>query len=113
MKTKFFLAAAMVAFSFAMVSCVGNKTANSDAAADSTSVAVEAAESAATCCKSDSVACDSTKACCKDKAILLLVILQKLVAKIKLRAIRKQSALRKKIVQKKLAIRNNQQVATV
>jgi hypothetical protein len=41
------------------------------------------------------------------------VILQKLVAKIKLRAIRKQSALRKKIVQKKLAIRNNQQVATV
>ena len=68
MKTKFFLAAAMVAFSFAMVSCVGNKTANSDAAADSTSVAVEAAESAATCCKSDSVACDSTKACCKDKA---------------------------------------------
>ena len=79
MKTKFFLAAAMVAFSFAMVSCGGNKTANSDAAADSTSVAVEAAES----------------------------------AKIKLRAIRKQSALRKKIVQKKLAIRNNQQVATV
>ena len=63
MKTKFFLAAAMVAFSFAMVSCGGNKTANSDAAADSTSVAVEAAESAATCCKSD-----STKACCKDKA---------------------------------------------
>ena len=97
MKTKFFLAAAMVAFSFAMVSCGGNKTANSDAAADSTSVAVEAAESAATCCKSDSVACDSTKACCKEK----------------LRAIRKQSALRKKIVQKKLAIRNNQQVATV
>lgn len=86
MKTKFFLAAAMVAFSFAMVSCGGNKTANSDAAADSTSVAVEAAESAATCCKSDSVACDSTK----------------LVAKIKLRAIRKQSALRKKIVQKSL-----------
>ena len=79
MKTKFFLAAAMVAFSFAMVSCGGNKTANSDAAADSTSVAVEAAESAATCCKSDSVACDSTKAC----------------SKIKLRAIRKQSALRK------------------
>ena len=68
MKTKFFLAAAMVAFSFAMVSCGGNKTANSDAAADSTSVAVEAAGSAATCCKSDSVACDSTKACCKDKA---------------------------------------------
>ena len=42
MKTKFFLAAAMVAFSFAMISCGGNKTANSEAATDSTSVAVEA-----------------------------------------------------------------------
>ena len=68
MKTKFFLAAAMVAFSFAMISCGGNKTANSEAATDSTSVAVEAVESAATCCKGDSAVCDSTKACCKDKA---------------------------------------------
>ena len=67
MKTKFFLAAAMVAFSFAMISC-GGKTANSEAATDSTSVAVEAVESAATCCKGDSAVCDSTKACCKDKA---------------------------------------------
>ena len=80
MKTKFFLAAAMVAFSFAMISCGGNKTANSEAATDSTSVAVEAVESAATCCKGDSAVCDSccaaqteqvcdsAKACCKDKA---------------------------------------------
>ena len=68
MKTKFFLAAAMVAFSFAMISCGGNKTDNSEAATDSTSVAVEAVESAATCCKGDSAVCDSTKACCKDKA---------------------------------------------
>ena len=62
MKTKFFLAAAMVAFSFAMVSCGGNKTANSDAAADSTSVAVEAAESAATCCKTE---CPQKEDCAK------------------------------------------------
>lgn len=68
MKTKSFLAAAMVAFSFAMISCGGNKTANSEAATDSTSVAVEVVESAATCCKGDSAVCDSTKACCKDKA---------------------------------------------
>lgn len=79
MKTKLFLAAVAVTFSFAMTSCTGNKTANSEVAADSTAV-----EAAATCCKSDSVtcckgdsatcdkskaACDSTKKeCCKGKA---------------------------------------------
>lgn len=76
MKTKFFLAAVAVAFSFAMTSCGGNKTTNSESATDSTSVAVETVEAAA-CCKGDSTvcdescnkaACDSTKACCKDKA---------------------------------------------
>ena len=72
MKTKFFLAAAMVAFSFAMISCGGNKTANSEVATDSTSVAVEAVESAATCCK-DKAACDQKTECpqnanCEKKA---------------------------------------------
>lgn len=64
MKTKLFLAAVAVAFSFAVISC-GNKPANTEVAAES--VEVETVE-AAPCCKADSAACDSTKACCKEKA---------------------------------------------
>ena len=66
MKTKLFLAALAVSFSFALTSC-GNKPANSEVTSET--VEVETVEAAATapCCKADSAACDSTKACCKDK----------------------------------------------
>ena len=69
MKTKLFLAAVAVAFSFAVTSC-GNKKAADTAAAEATGVesveAVQACDSAKACCKADSAACDSTKACCKE-----------------------------------------------
>ena len=65
MKTKLFLAAVAVAFSFAVTSC-GNKPASTEVSAES--VEVETVEAAAPCCKSDSAACDSTKACCKEEA---------------------------------------------
>ena len=66
MKTKLFLAAVAVTFSFAMMSCAGNKTTN--AASEGEETTVETVEAAAPCCKSDSAACDSTKACCKEEA---------------------------------------------
>ena len=50
MKTKLFLAAVAVAFSFAVTSC-GNKPASSEVSAES--VEVETVEAAAPCCKSD------------------------------------------------------------
>ena len=75
MKTKFFMAALAVAFTFAVSSC-GNKKAAETTAAE----AVEQVEAAA-CCQGDSTkACcqgdstktccqaDSTKACCGEKA---------------------------------------------
>lgn len=71
MRTKLFLAAVAVAFSFSLVSC-GNKPASSEVSSET--VEVETVEAAAPCCKADSAACDkaaacdSTKACCKDKA---------------------------------------------
>ncbi|WP_455584962.1 hypothetical protein [Bacteroides sp.] len=65
MKTKLFLAAVAVAFSFALSSC-GNKPASTEVSSET--VEVETVETAAPCCKADSAACDSTKACCKDKA---------------------------------------------
>lgn len=66
MKTKLFLAALAVTFSLAMTSCGGNKAANATDGVDSTAVACPATETAA-CCKADSAACDTTKACCQDK----------------------------------------------
>lgn len=70
MKTKLFLAAVAVSFSFAMISCTGNKTANAGDAADSTAVTTVEAAAGDACCKKDTtVVCDSTKACCnKEKA---------------------------------------------
>ena len=79
MKAKFFLAAMAVAFSFSVISCSGNKSANSAASTDS--VAVEAPAECAkadSCCKSDSTctksaecdkaACDKKEACAEKKA---------------------------------------------
>ncbi len=65
MKTKFFVAAMAVAFSFAVSSCSGNKKA--DAAADNAAPATEQVEGAAGCCASDSAKADK-KGCCKDSA---------------------------------------------
>ena len=67
MKTKLFLAALAVTFSFAMMSCSGNKAAN--AASDTDSTAVETVEAAA-CTKADSC-CQAKDSCaaasCCDK----------------------------------------------
>ncbi|WP_291528757.1 hypothetical protein [Bacteroides sp. UBA939] len=70
MKTKLFLAAVAVAFSFAVTSCGNKKAADAEVAAEATAVEqVQACDSAAAaCCKADSTACcDSTKVCCKEK----------------------------------------------
>ena len=78
MKTKLFLAAMTVTFSFAMISCSGNKTAGT--ASETDSVAVETVEAVAvdSCCqKTDSCSasancdkkadCAEKKACCDKK----------------------------------------------
>ena len=69
MKTKLFLAAVVVAFSFAVTSCGNKKAANTEVEATEVEVVEEAqaCDSAQACCKADSAACDSTKACCKEK----------------------------------------------
>ncbi len=64
MKTKVFLAAMAVAFSFAVVSCGGKKAADAQA-----TDATEQCDSTKACCQQDSAACckqDST-ACCQEK----------------------------------------------
>ncbi len=64
MKTKVFLAAMAVAFSFAVVSCGGKKAADTE-----TADATEQCDSTKACCQKDTAACckqDST-ACCKEK----------------------------------------------
>ncbi len=68
MKTKLFLAAVAVAFTFAVTSCGGKKAADATSDADSTKIECCKQDSAA-CCKKDSAACckmDSA-ACCKEK----------------------------------------------
>lgn len=76
MKTKLFLAAMAVTFSFAVFSCSGNKTANAASEGDEATTTIETVESVAveatdSCCQvKDSTACcqkDST-ACCEKKA---------------------------------------------
>ena len=69
MKTKLFLAAVAVAFSFAVTSCGNKKAANTEVEATEVEVVeeVQACDSTKACCKADSAACDSTKACCKRK----------------------------------------------
>ena len=72
MKTKLFLAAVAVTFSFAMMSCTGNKTTN--AAAEGEATTVETVEAAAvveadSCCQAkDSCAACDKKADCGKKA---------------------------------------------
>ena len=71
MKTKLFLAAVAVTFSFAMMSCTGNKTTN--AAAEGEATTVETVEAAAvveadSCCQakdSCAAACDKKVDCGK------------------------------------------------
>ena len=70
MKTKLFLAAVAVAFSFAVTSCGNKKAAETEVVAtDEVEVVegVQACDSTKACCKEETAACDSTKACCKDK----------------------------------------------
>ena len=70
MKTKLFLAAVAVAFSFAVTSCGNKKAAETEVVATDAVEVVEeaqACDSVQACCKADSAACDSTKACCKEK----------------------------------------------
>jgi hypothetical protein len=69
MKTKLFLAAVAVAFSFAVTSCGNKKAANTEVEATEVEVVeeVQACDSTKACCKADAAACDSTKACCKEK----------------------------------------------
>ena len=64
MKTKLFLAAVAVAFSFAVTSCGNKKAANTEVEVVEEA---QACDSVQACCKADSAACDSTKACCKEK----------------------------------------------
>ncbi|MCI1684075.1 MAG: hypothetical protein LKI39_16205 [Bacteroides sp.] len=61
MKTKLFLAAVAVAFSFALTSCGNKKAASTEVAADSTAVAAQCDSTKACCNKTDSTACDTTK----------------------------------------------------
>ena len=79
MKTKLFLAAVAVTFSFAMMSCTGNKTTNSASEGDQTTIeaveTVEAVEVDSCCQATDSCAkacdkkadCAEKKECCKQK----------------------------------------------
>ena len=73
MKTKLFLAAVAVTFSFAMMSCAGNKTTNAAAEGEEATVGtVEAAvvEADSSCCQakdSCAAACDK-KVDCEKKA---------------------------------------------
>lgn len=65
MKTKLFLMAVTMAFSFAVISCTGKSGNASAPVADST--AAPATEMADTCCKKDSCHKDSTKMACDKK----------------------------------------------
>ena len=74
MKTKLFLAAVAVTFSFAMMSCAGNKTNNAATEGEETTVeTVEAAavvEEADSCCQakdSCATACDKKADCAEKK----------------------------------------------
>lgn len=71
MKTKLFLAAVAVAFSFAVTSCGNKQAANTEAEGTEVEVTavegVQACDSVKACCKDEAAACDSTKACCKEK----------------------------------------------
>ena len=70
MKTKLFLAAVAVTFSFAMMSCTGNKTTNAASEGEETTVeTVEAVVETDSCCQAkDSCAACDKKADCGKKA---------------------------------------------
>jgi len=65
MKMKLFFAAVAVLFTLGVATSCGNKKAS--ASVEETTEQVVASETDA-CCKADSLACDSTKACCAEKA---------------------------------------------
>ena len=67
MKTKLFLAAVAVTFSFAMMSCTGNKTTNAAAEGEATTVETVEADSCCQAKDSCAAACDK-KADCGKKA---------------------------------------------
>ena len=67
MKTKLFLAAVAVTFSFAMMSCTGNKTTN--AASEGEETTVETVEAVV-----------ETDSCCQAKDSCLLLATKKLIA---------------------------------
>ena len=67
MKTKLFLAAVAVTFSFAMMSCAGNKTTNAASEGEET---VEAVVETDSCCQakdSCATACDKKADCAEKK----------------------------------------------
>ena len=69
MKTKLFLAAVAVTFSFAMMSCTGNKTTNAASEGEETTVeTVEAVVETDSCCQA------------KDLTLVLLLATKKLIA---------------------------------
>ena len=71
MKTKLFLAAVAVTFSFAMMSCAGNKTTNAASEGEETTVdTVEAVVESDSCCQakdSCATACDKKADCAEKK----------------------------------------------
>ena len=71
MKTKLFLAAVAVTFSFAMMSCTGNKTTNAASEGEETTVeTVEAVVETDSCCQakaSCATACDKKADCAEMK----------------------------------------------
>lgn len=66
MKTKLFLMAVTMAFSFAVISCTGKSGKTSEPVTDS--VSAMSTEMPDSCCKKDSCHKDSTKTACDQKA---------------------------------------------
>ena len=64
MKTKLFLAAVAVTFSFAMMSCAGNKTTNAASEGEETTVkTVEAVVESDSCCQAKESCCQAKDSC--------------------------------------------------
>ena len=83
MKTKLFLAAVAVTFSFAVISCSGNK-ANNAAASEGEEATVETVET---------VAVEATDSCCQLKTLVLLLAIRKLIAQKRRNAVIKSNLL--------------------
>ena len=67
MKTKLFLAAVAVTFSFAMMSCAGNKTNNAATEGEETTVETVEADSCCQAKDSCATACDKKADCAEKK----------------------------------------------